>query len=568
LKVALGYCTAAGSTQKNQDFVGMVTPAGPQLEEKGVALALADGVSASVDGREAAEYTVRGLLADYYATPDTWDTGKALDCVLQAINRWLVAQSAARRAAGAGLATTLTALVLRGRHFHVAHAGDSRAYLWRGGRLRRLTEDHVWSEAGMQHVLRRAIGLDPRLALDYAAEELERGDVFLLATDGVWAALRDAELAARLGEIAHGEGDAQRAAERLVEAARSAGSQDDASAIVARVDEIPAGDLRDALAAARRLPVPARMKPGDAIDGLVIEELLHASAATLLYRVRDAAEGARYALKTLAPERADDPLERAAFAREEWMLRRLTARFFPQFVARATAARSALYLLTTWHAGTTLQARLDTGRHIGIPEVIALGERLGRAVGALHRRGIVHRDVKPANVHLGEDGETRLIDFGLAQSGADDPGILAAAPRAGTPSYLAPEQFAGAPASVQSDLYAAGVTLYHALTRRYPYGEIEPFQSPRFGAPVPPTRYRPDVPAWLENLLLKAVARDPAERFETAEELVLALERGAARPLAAPRRLPLAQRDPLMLWRAIAAASLVANLVLLYLLLG
>jgi hypothetical protein len=104
------------------------------------------------------------------------------------------------------------------------------------------------------------------------------------------------------------------------------------------------------------------------------------------------------------------------------------------------------------------------------------------------------------------------------------------------------------------------------LTRHYPYGEIEPFQRPRFGDPVPPSRFRPDLPLWLENVLLKAVARDPAQRFETAEELLLALERGANRPLAAPAPMPLAQRDPAGLWRAIALVAIVLNLLLLYVL--
>lgn len=131
---------------------------------------------------------------------------------------------------------------------------------------------------------------------------------------------------------------------------------------------------------------------------------------------------------------------------------------------------------------------------------------------------------------------------------------------------MAPELFAGDKAGPAHDLYAAGVTLYHLLTRKYPYGEIEPFQHPRFGEPVPPTRYRPDIPGWLENVLLKAVARDPAQRFETAEEFLLALERGASRPLNRPPVTPLAMRNPLLTWRIIAGLSLVTNLLLLMLL--
>lgn len=115
-------------------------------------------------------------------------------------------------------------------------------------------------------------------------------------------------------------------------------------------------------------------------------------------------------------------------------------------------------------------------------------------------------------------------------------------------------------------LRAGGVTPYHLLTRKYPYGEIEPFQHPKFAEPLSPTRFRPDIPGWLENVLLKAVARDPARRFETAEEFLLALERGANRPLSRPPATPLALRNPLLTWRVIAALSLVLNLLLLMLL--
>ena len=566
ISASLGHASVAVG-KLNQDFVGMATPVAGDLATKGIVAAVADGVSSSGGAREAAEYTVRGLLADYYATPDTWDIGYALEVVLQAINRWLLAQSTSRREL-AGMVTTLTALVLRGRHYHVAHVGDSRAYLFRSGALRRLTEDHVWDQPHMQHVLRRAMGLDPRLSVDHASDELAAGDVFLLATDGVWSALRDETLAKFLAQVAQLTLSTEHAADRIVEAARRAGSADDASAAVARVDGVPESGLQDVLTDAHRLPLPPRLKPGEELDGLVVEELLHASSATLLYRVRDAESGSECVLKTLAPERAGDPLEREGFAREEWIVRRLAARCFPQYVARPLDRQSCLYFLTTWHAGSTLQSRIDAGRHFTVPDAVHLMAQLARALGVLHRRGIVHRDIKPANVHLGDDGELRLMDFGVAQSNADDPDEAARAPRAGTPSFLAPEQFAGAAASPQTDLYAAGVTLYCTLTRRYPYGEIEPFQTPRFGEPVSAARYRPDLPAWLDHLLHKAVAREPAERFETAEELLLALERGAARPLPAPRPIPLARRHSVLLWRAIAWVSLAVNAVLAYLLFG
>lgn len=164
-------------------------------------------------------------------------------------------------------------------------------------------------------------------------------------------------------------------------------------------------------------------------------------------------------------------------------------------------------------------------------EAVQHGIRLLKGLAELHRLQVAHRDIKPANVHLGRDGRLRILDLGGAVS--DSQGD-APAGSPGAPSYRAPELFTGELAVPAHDLDAAGITLYHLLTRKYPYGEIEPFQHPKFAVPLPPTRYRPGIPGWLENVLLKAVARDPVHRRETPEEFLLALERGANRPLGRP----------------------------------
>lgn len=562
LSISIGHATRAGLRARNEDFVGMVTPNEPDLSAKGVIAAIADGVSGNEGGREAAEYTVRGLLADYYATPDTWPVTQSLDRVIKAINSWIQRQGSARREL-AGMASTLTTVVLRGGFYYFSHVGDTRLYLLRGGVLSRLTTDHVWDRAEMQHVLTRAVGLDTRLAIDHGMGELCERDVLLLASDGVWAHNTEYDMTLSLSQVALGQADAATAADALVDAALAAGSADNCSTLVLKVESLPEENLRDALSVSRHFPVPPKLRPGQVLDGYKVDAVIHTSQTTLLYRVTDPKTQRQLVLKTLHPDRENDARERSAFAHEEWLAKRVVARFFPQVIA--PEEKNYLYYLTTWHDGHTLQQRLDTGMHFTAPESVAIGVRLVRAVGALHRRSILHRDIKPANVHLGSDGELRLLDLGVALSGLEeDDGIEA--PQAGTPSFLAPEQFDNAPPSRQTDLYATGVTLYVMLTRRYPYGEIEPFQRPRFVDPVRPSRYRPDIPLWLENVLLKAVARDPADRFETAEEFLLALERGASNPLNVQPRTPLASRDPLALWRAIALISVVLNVLLLYLL--
>lgn len=569
LKIVAGHASRTGPRAENQDFCAWSTPSGAALAAKGVLLAVADGVSGSRGGRESAEYAVRGLLADYYATPDTWSVPHALHQVINAVNQWLVGQSAARGADG--MQTTLSALVLRGRWLYIAHVGDSRIYLLRKGRLRRLTIDHVWDRPEMQHVLTRAIGLDYRLLLDHVDEQIEAGDRFALVTDGVWEPLGDRELERLLGSGLAGSTatspddalDPETLAAALVDAALGQGGGDNATAVVVCVEAVAESALDDAIGAGRDLTPPPRLKPGDRQDGFEILEPLHESRETLLYKVRDESSGALAVLKTLAPGAADDPGSRSALLAEEWLARRLVGGDFPEALA-LDGRRSALYYVTSFHEGATLQQHLDHGRQFRIAETVELGMRLLKGLGLLHRRDVVHCDVKPANLHLGADGRLRILDFGVARSKALD---IWRDGSPGTPSFMAPELLAGESPDGASDLYAAGVTLYHLLTRKYPYGEVEPFQRPRFGDPVPPTRYRPDIPAWLDAVLRKAVARERSARFETAEEFLLALERGERLAVTAPPRTPLAQ-DPLRLWQSIAAAAIAVCLLLLYLLIA
>ena len=557
LTVSSGHASLCGRRERNEDYVGLVAADGAELETKGMLLAVADGVSGAAGGREAAEYTVRGLLADYYATPDTWSVPLALDRVLNANNRWLIAQGAAHREL-AGMATTLSALVLRSGRYYTAHIGDSRIYLLRNGQFLRLTADHVWDRPDMRHVLSRAVGLDAHLAMDYAEDNLQAGDVFVLVSDGVWEPLGDRAMRDLL--VRHD--DCEAAAQALAEGALAQGGQDNASALVVRVANPGAARLSESQAGGARLPLPPRARPGHAIDGFEVLEILHDSRATLLYKVRQRASGRLCVLKTLQPALQGDAEQCAHLVAEEWLGRRVLSHYFPQVLPLAPGERSYLYYVMSYHEGATLQARLDQGAHFAIADAVGLAIRLGKGMGALHRLDSLHRDIKPANLHLGDDGKLRVLDLGVAQNGGMARDAAEGMP--GTPSYMAPELLAGESASAQSDLYAAGVTLYHLLTRRYPYGEVEPFQHPRFGEPVPPSRYRPDIPRWLDLLILKAVARDRKLRFETAEEWRITLERGEHRPVLPLPRTPLVAREPLWLWRSLAIASVVVNLLLAY----
>lgn len=559
LNVAVGYASLTGPRERNEDFCGIATPTGQELDNKGILAAVADGIGGHKGGREAAEYTVRGLLADYFATPDTWAVPRAIETVITALNRWVIAE-ASRNTELTGMATTLSGLVLRGRRFYTAHIGDTRIYRFQGGILQLLTVDHTWEHPELNNVLSRAIGLDPRVLMDFSDGELAIDDRFLLVSDGVWGVLPDALMV----EVLLDHPEPRAAAAALTSLALAQGGHDNATAVVVDVLALPAASLRDSLEHEASLPLPHRLKIGHQIDGLQVDALLHDARETVVYRVSNPRNGQPLVLKTLQPGMTGDEGAIAALLMEEWRARRVVSPFFPQVVP--AEHKSCLYYLMTWHAGATLQSRLDTDQHFPVAEVVRLGVALLKAIATLHRLDIVHRDIKTDNIHLGQDGILRVLDLGVAISlgerKANEP-----IGQAGTPSYMAPELFENPEPQFSHDLYAAGVTLYYLLTRKYPYGEIEPFQTPKFGEAVPPSRWRTEIPGWLENILLKAVAKEAGERFETPEEFLLALERGAARPIAAPKRQPLTQRNPLRFWKLLGAVSLLFNFMLLMILL-
>ncbi|MES3014508.1 MAG: bifunctional protein-serine/threonine kinase/phosphatase [Pseudomonadota bacterium] len=559
--VEAGHASERGPRALNEDFAAVRRHA-PGDESRGLIAAVADGVSAGGEGRMAAQTSVLSLVEDYFGAPDTWDTTVVLDRVISAHNTWLVAHN---RRAEASAMTTLTALALRGQSWTLAHVGDTRAWLLRGGELRRLTHDHAFDHPDLRSRLTRAVGLDDAVHVDYLQGDLQIGDVFVLASDGVHGALQEARLCELAGQ-AHGPHQTQTVADTIVQAALAAGATDNATALVLRVLGLTRLQLADAAVLARQLPVPRRLNVGDTIDGLVVTARVADTGVHLLYQVRDASNGALKALKTLHPSRANDPQERAMLAHEAWLSERVTEHADDGFVRLTRHVNATeFYLLYDWHSGQTLDRAFARRGPTGLPleSVIGWGLAVARALGRLHRLGVVHRDVKPANLHLGDDGQLRLLDLGVALSGSEPAEQREL--HAGTPSYMSPELWDNAPASAQSDLFALGVTLYQLLTGHLPYGEIEPYQQQRYRRdPKPPSRLRPDVPIWLDHIVLKAVARDPAQRFETAEELVLALERGASRPLAGTGATPLLARDPAAVWKVALAVSAAINLLLIY----
>lgn len=238
LQLRIGHASAAVPGKNNEDFYGIVTPeVEPEAGSRGVAVAIADGVSANGEGRLASETTVKSLLRDFYGAPVTWDIPHALDKLLRSTNDWLLTANS-RRPNHEAAVSTLSMMLFKGGYYYMAHVGDTRVYRQRRDVFKQLTSDHTWQRSDMRHVLKRAVGLDSHLVVDYTDGELLPGDVFVLVSDGIWEVLGDKAMREVLAE----SGGVQLAAAGLVE--RSIKSQgqymgrNDATAMVVEVSEV------------------------------------------------------------------------------------------------------------------------------------------------------------------------------------------------------------------------------------------------------------------------------------------------------------------------------------------
>lgn len=553
LQIAAGFATAQGPRADNQDFGAVHI--GPPSEQAlhGMVALVADGVSGSKAGRIASELAGRTFIDAYVDQNPLKGVAAAGVAALTGYNRWLHAKGRSDPDM-AGAATTFTALVMRGREATVLHVGDSRAWHFRDGVLTPLTEDHVLAQPGLSHVLYRAVGIEPDLRLDTRAVTLKAHDRLLLTTDGVHGVVPEPELTRLLARRASPEADAQ----AIVAAAGEAGTRDNATAIV--IDVIRPGAVdQDAIGAeAAGLPILPLPSAGDRIDGFVLERALSDGNYTRVFAARDGEGGDRLVLKFPKPALLSESGARGAFLRESFIGRRIDSPFVGKTLSLEPGRQSGLYIAQPLYVGRTLHARI-ADEPFDIASGLDIAIRLSKGVAALHRLGVAHRDIKPDNVILEVDGGLKLIDLGVARLPRVEEFAEAEAP--GTPGYRAPEMFAGNPGDALTDQYALGVTLYRIFTGDYPSGQETEFSRIRFDRPTRPTQHRPDMPAWLEAAILRALSVDPADRFDGVEELIHVLEAGSAAAVPPRRDLSLMEREPVRFWQAVSAGLFVLLLL-------
>ncbi len=551
LGISYGGASLAGTQPVNEDAFA----ASPPHRLKGAVAVIADGLSSGERAQKASQTVVTEFIDEYLATPDTWTVKTSAARVLNALNRWCCHHD--------GMATTVSAVVAKGRTAHIFHVGDSRVYRFRGGDLEQLTRDHA-----RQAMLTNAVGMELDLEVDYLAEDLAAGDVFVLTTDGVHNALPMSRLRETVAAALAETPSLEPAARTVLDAALRHGSEDNLSCLLMRVDQTPDEDIDEAHRRLTRQVIPPVLRPDARIDGYRVLRTVASGTRSHIYLVEDSS-GQRLALKAPSESFAEDAVYLDGFLREEWIGKRIDHPGVMKVLPRPESR--FLYLVAEHIEGQSLRQWMLDNPHPPIEDVRRLVGDIAKALRAFQRLQIVHRDLKPENVMIDRDGNPKLVDFGTAYvQGFDE---LESAVRethpVGSVGYVAPECLLGQPATHAADIYALGIVAYEMLAGALPYkAPLSRDAKAYLNRPYVPLAKagRSDVPKWMDLALAKATAQNPAHRYEALSELVTDLARPNPELIRRVESAPLLEKNPTLFWQLVSAV--LAGLLALSLFLG
>ncbi len=531
----------------------MMIPEEPILSSKGIAVALADGISSSKVSQIASETSVKSFLEDYYATPESWSVMTSVQRVLHATNSWLYSQTRNgphRYDMDRGYVCTFSALVIKSATAHIFNAGDTRIYRLVDKHLEQLTEDHRLWVSREKSYLSRALGMRDRLEIDYHSHPVEEGDSFVLATDGVYEFTNEAFIADCINK--HHD-DLDLAARTIVEQALAGGSDDNLSIQIVRIEQLPDHDIDELHQHAAALPFPPELGPRMKFDGYEIVRELHNSSYSHVYLALDTESKEQLVLKVPSLTLRDDAAYLERFLMEEWVARRINNVHMLK-PCEQTRKRGFLYIANEYIEGQTLKQWMIDNPSPSVEDVRNIIEQLAKGLQAMHRQEMLHQDLRPNNIMIDRTGTVKIIDFGSVRvagvaeikSTKEQQHIL------GTAQFTAPEYFLGEPGTTRSDMFSLGVIAYQMLSGRTPYGtQVARATSKAAQRKLVYTSVLDDkrtIPSWIDDAISKAVHPNPNNRYDAISEFVYDL-RHPNRSFLQKDRAPLLERNPLLFWK-------------------
>ncbi|RYG15053.1 MAG: bifunctional protein-serine/threonine kinase/phosphatase [Chitinophagaceae bacterium] len=567
LIISVGQFSDKGRKKVNQDFHGVYIPKEPQLSAKGIAIALADGISSSDVSQIASEATVKGFLEDYYCTSDAWSVKKSAQRVLMATNSWLhsqTQQSQYRFDKDKGYVCTFSALIVKSTTAYIFHVGDTRIYRVHSNRMEQLTNDHRLWVSEDQSYLSRALGINSQLEIDYQALQVEQGDVFVLATDGVYE-YSDAEFMSKT--INENTLDLNIAANIIVEEALQRGSTDNLTIQIIKIDSLPKQDATEIYQKLTELPFPPVLDARVEFDGYKIIREVHATSRSHVYLATDNETNLPVILKTPSIDMQQDIAYLERFLMEEWIARRINNAHVLKPCSQ-TRKRHYFYTVTEFIDGQTLTQWMIDNPKPGIETVRGLVEQIAKGLRAFHRLEMVHQDIRPENIMIDSSGTVKIIDFGSTKVAgvAEIETPIEHHNLLGTAAYTAPEYFLGESGSSRADIFSLGVITYQLLTGELPYGtQIAKIKSKsaQLNLNYQSALYKNrDIPVWIDGTLKKALHPDPFKRYEDVAEFIYEL-RHPNKAFLNRSRPPLLERNPILFWKCLSFVLVIIILVLL-----
>ncbi|MCK9635923.1 MAG: protein kinase [Methylobacter tundripaludum] len=567
LKISVGQCSDKGRKEINQDFHGVYIPKEPQLSSKGVAIALADGISSSDVSHIASQAAVTGFLEDYFCTSEAWSVKKSVQRVLIASNSWLHAQTRQSRYCydmDRGYVCTLSAMVIKSTTAHIFHVGDSRIYRLRDHDLEQLTNDHrLWISQDKSY-LSRALGMDSHLEIDHKALPVAKGDIFLFATDGVYEFAGPEFI---VDAISKAGGNLDSTAKAIVDQAYLQGSTDNLTVQIVRVENLPKQSANELYQSLTELPFPPVLEARMLFDGYTIVRKLHASSRSHIYLAVYNETNAQVVIKTPSIDLRGDPAYLERFLMEDWIARRINNAHVLKPCAQ-TRKRNFLYVVTEFIDGQTLTQWMIDNPKPDLETVRGIVEQIAKGLRAFHRLEMLHQDLRPANIMIDSTGTVKIIDFGSTRVAGiiemttpirrDD--IL------GTAQYTAPEYFLGEQGSERSDMFSLSVIAYQMLTGKLPYGaEVAKCKTKAAQNKLmyDSLRYENrEIPAWVDDAIRKAAHPNPYKRYEDLTEFIFDL-RHPNQAFLNKTRQPLLERNPLAFWKGVSFILALIIIVLL-----
>ena len=565
-EITIGQFSGAGLKDRNDDSYGVVIPDPPLLETKGIAMAIADGMSTSIAAREASECCIKSFLEDYYCTHESWAVKKAVGSVLGAINQWLYRQGQVQYLSDRGMVSTFSGAVLKSGTLHIFHAGDSRISLLRNGDVEPLTTDHHVRISREESYLARAFGIGPELDVDYRGVNISDGDILLFTTDGVHEHVSSSEIRS---SIADHSDDLDKAAREIAMKALENGSPDNVTCQIIRVDHVGDDDRDSYFKRLTSLPFPPDLEPNMVFEGYRIERELHASKRSQVYLAYDPQTSSRVVIKTPSVNFDDDPVYIDMFTREEWIGRRINNPNVVR-VVEPKSARNFLYYITEYVNGQTLREWMDANPEPPLVEIRGILDQMASGLRAFHRRDMIHQDLKPDNIIIDKNGTVKIVDFGSTRvAGLEEIASPIHRPDlVGTVDYTAPEYHLGHKPTKLSDIYSLGTIAYEMHTGKLPYGTGFSKESDLGKLKYTPAiEHRPNLPNWISGALGRAVKKNPAKRYDVLSVFLADLTR--PNPEFANTEIrPILESDPASFWRTVALVLATINLILLIQLIG